>query len=235
MAGEPESLDTDESLERRQRRHAFDRIIMLSDGVFAIAMTLLAFDLRPPARWTGVADLWAQMGQQLNAYAMSFVVISVYWLAHKRFMAMMLAVDAPVTVINLFVLALVALLPSTTQLAISQARWPQSMLFYGALVVSIGAVMAVLWGYASLKDGLVSPEVPPRVRWFLFALMLITPPLFLGLSQLIPNPSYGAVPAALVCLFVIGWRMRMWVLRRLEPAAGVKPPPVASADPLSTP
>ena len=39
---EPESLDTDEPLQKRIERHWFDRLIMLSDGVFAIAMTLLA-------------------------------------------------------------------------------------------------------------------------------------------------------------------------------------------------
>ncbi len=45
MAGEPETLDTDEPLERRRHRHWFDRLIMLSDGVFSIAITLVAFDL----------------------------------------------------------------------------------------------------------------------------------------------------------------------------------------------
>ncbi|MEO8813045.1 MAG: hypothetical protein ABI376_09065 [Caulobacteraceae bacterium] len=53
MAGEPESLDIDEALERRRRRHWFDRLIMLCEGVFAIAITLMAFDLRGPAAWDG--------------------------------------------------------------------------------------------------------------------------------------------------------------------------------------
>jgi uncharacterized membrane protein len=217
MAGEPESLDTDEPLARRTHRHWFDRLIMLSDGVFAIAITLLAFDLRGPAVWDGrMASLWGDLAPKLDAYALSFVVISVYWLAHKRFMAMILTVDAAVSVINLVMLALVALLPAATQMVHTYAAQPLTMLIYGALVVAIGAALAALWAYAALIAGLVSPEVPRRVRWFLLFLILFTPAFFLALLMLIRNPPPGVVPLVLVGLFLIGWRMRLWVLARLS-------------------
>jgi uncharacterized membrane protein len=217
MAGEPESLDTDEPLARRTHRHGFDRLIMLSDGVFAIAITLLAFDLRGPAVWRGgMASLWADLAPKLDAYALSFLVISVYWLAHKRFMAMILTVDAAVSVINLVMLALVALLPAATQLVHTYAARPETMLIYGALVVAIGAALAALWAYAALVAGLVSPEVPRRVRWFLLSLIVLTPPVFLGLVMVIQNPPPGVVPLVLTALFLTGWRMRLAVLARLE-------------------
>ena len=217
MAGEPETLDTDEPLARRTHRHGFDRLIMLSDGVFAIAITLLAFDLRGPAVWDGsLVRLWSDLAPKLDAYALSFLVISVYWLAHKRFMAMILTVDAAVSVINLVMLALVALLPAATQLVHTYDVRPETMLIYGGLVVAIGATLAVLWAYAALIADLVSPQVPRRVRWFLLVLIVLTPPLFLGLVMLIANPPPGVVPVVLTALFLIGWRMRLWVLTRLE-------------------
>ncbi len=59
-------------------------------------------------------------------------------------------------------------------------------------------------------------------RWFFFVLILVTPPLFLSLTSLLGNPAPGAVPAVLTTLFLIGWRMRLWVLRRLKPARARK-------------
>jgi uncharacterized membrane protein len=223
MVGEPESLDVEESLERRRHRHGFDRLVMLSDGVFAIAITLLAFDVRGPAHWDGrFANLWTDLTPQLDAYALSFLVISVYWLAHRRFMAMVLTVDAPVAVLNLLMLALVALLPAATRLA--HAGQQAAMLVYGALVMAIGAALGMSWGYAALIADLVSPEVPRPVRWFLMFLMIFTPPFFLLLVMAIPAPRSGVVPLCLGVLFLVGWPMRLWVVRRLSPAKSSPPP-----------
>jgi uncharacterized membrane protein len=215
MVGEPESLDIDESLERRRHRHWFDRLIMLSDGVFAIAITLLAFDLHGPTHWRGLADIWAGLGPQLDAYALSFVVIAVYWLAHRRFFAMIVTVDAAVTVLNLVTLALVALVPAATTQVHGGGPQQASMLVYSGLVVAIGLSVAAVWGYAALVANLVTSEVGPRVRWFLLALMVVTPPLFLVLVGSLHNPPNGLVPLTLVALFLIGWRMRIWALARL--------------------
>jgi uncharacterized membrane protein len=223
MVGEPETLDTDESLERRRHRHWFDRLIMLSDGVFAIAITLLAFDLHGPSHWRGVADIWAALGPQLDAYSLSFVVVAVYWLAHRRFFAMIVTVDAPITVLNLVTLALVALVPAATGLNHGAGPTQASMLVYSGLVIAIGLSVAAVWGYAALIAGLVTPELPRRTRWFLLALMVVTPPLFLLILGFLHNPPNGAIPLGLVALFLIGWRMRMWALDRLHgrrPAAG---------------
>jgi uncharacterized membrane protein len=221
MAGEPESLDIDEPLERRRHRHWFDRLIMLSDGVFAIAITLLAFNLHGPANWKTVGDIWASLGPQLDAYSLSFVVISVYWLAHRRFFAMIVTVDAPVTVLNLVMLALVALVPAATEFVHGAGPLQPAMLIYSALVVAIGASVALIWGYAALVADLVDRTVSTLARWFLLVLMLTTPPLFLLLVSVLHNPPGGVVPAALVLLFLIGWRMRMWMLGRaaLRPKA----------------
>ncbi|HUZ14229.1 MAG TPA: TMEM175 family protein [Caulobacteraceae bacterium] len=216
MAGEPESLDIEEPLERRRHRHWFDRLIMLSDGVFAIAVTLLAFDLHGPASWRNVADIWAVLVPQLDAYALSFLVIAVYWLAHRRFLAMIVTIDAPLTVLNLFVLALVALLPAATKLVHGAGSVQPAMVIYAALVVAIGLALAAMWGYAALIADLVSSEVKRRVRWFLLGLIGLTPPLFLALVGPLRRPPHGLIPALLALMFLVGWRLRLSVLKRLQ-------------------
>lgn len=189
---------------------------MLSDGVFAIAITLLAFDIHAPASWTTMDSIWAALAPQLDAYALSFVVISVYWLAHRRFMAMVVRVDAPATVLNLVFLALITLLPAATKMVHGRGPLPPSMAIYSLLVVAIGVALACLWGYASLIGNLVQKDVARSVRWFLLVLVLLTPPLFLCLVGGVRNPPYGVVPLLLALLFLVGWPLRLLVLRHLQ-------------------
>ena len=216
MAGDSDLLDTTEGLEARRVRHWYDRLMMLTDGVFAIAITFLTIDITNPAGWNGGwPQLWAHLAPQLDAYAMSFLVISIYWLAHRRFMAMIITVDAPVTVLTLVLLGLVVLIPPATRMIGAYSHFPLAQLVYGALVVAIGAMMAVLWAYAALVAKLVPDEVSNRVRWFLLALMVFTPSFFLLLTMAIPQARPLEVPLALTALFLIGWRMRLWTVARL--------------------
>lgn len=215
--GQLESLDSDEGLAKRRHRHWYDRLMMLSDGVFAIAITILATEITPlMTPRASLAELWAALTPQLDAYALSAIVICVFWLAHRRFMAMILTVDAPLTVITLVMLALVALIPAATRLADRQHASPFAMIIYGGLVVAIGVACAALWGYAALLANLVSDEVPKAQRWFFFVLILLTAPFFLVITGTLQRPPPGMVPLALVALFLIGWRMRTWIARRLE-------------------
>ena len=115
-------------------------------------------------------------------------------------------------------LGLVALIPAATRLADRQDGSPDVMLIYGGLVVAIGVTCAALWGYAALIADLVSKEVPKAQRWFFFILILLTPPFFLALTARIGRPPPGLVPTTLAVLFLVGWRMRVWISRRLEPA-----------------
>ena len=216
MAGELESVDVGEGLERRRHRHWYDRLMMLCDGVFAIAITLLATEVRAPQVWSGDwSGLWGPLASQLDAYAMSFLVISVYWLAHRRFMAMILAVDATMTVITLVVLGLVALLPAATRLISTHSVYPLARLVYASLVVAIGLAMASLWGYAALVSKVVSPEVRAGPRWFILVLILFTPPFFLLLTLGVPDAGPGVMPIGLSLLFLVGWRLRRWTIQRL--------------------
>ena len=223
--GQLEHPDSGADQARWRHRHWYDRLMLLSDGVFAIALTLLAADIAPPMQpGASIAAIWTALGPQLDAYALSAVVIGVFWLAHRRFMAMTLTVDAPVTVITLVMLALVALIPAATRLADHQQGSPAAMLTYSGLVVAIGVACAALWGYAALVAGLVVKEVTRAQRWFFFTLILITPPAFLLLTAGLVHPPLGLVPGMLLALFLLGWRMRVWIARRLGPAEFAEAP-----------
>jgi uncharacterized membrane protein len=223
MAVGPENVNEPDRLESAAQKHWYDRLMLLCDGVFAIAITLLAAEIRAPEGWKGD---WARLRLpgQLDGYAMSFLVISIYWLAHRRFMAMIRIVDAPLTVLTLVMLGLVALLPAATRLINTFYVFPLPRLVYAALVVSIGVSVALVWGYAALVAKLVPPELNLRQRWFLLFLMVATPPFFLALTFALPQPGPGVIPLFLAALFLIGWPTRLWVLRRLRTRQALAPP-----------
>ena len=87
MAGEPETLDLDdEPLARRLARHHYDRLLMLSDGVFAIAITLLALELRPPEHWSGgLWDLLVERWRALFGYVFGFLIVGAFWFSHATY------------------------------------------------------------------------------------------------------------------------------------------------------
>jgi len=204
VAGEPESLDQREPFEARDQRHAYDRMIMLSDGVFAIAITLLALDVRAPAKWSaGPVGLLAVMAPVLSAFVLSFLVISLYWLLHRRYVAMLIRVDWIAMVLNLAFLGLIALLPAATRLAESSNGSMSVLGLYSALVIAIGASLALFWGYATFMGRLVYPEIGARARWVYFLVPLIAPPLTLlaTVPTHIPN---DVVPIVLLTIFVVG-------------------------------
>jgi uncharacterized membrane protein len=90
------------------QRH-FDRLVMLSDGVFAIALTLSAVELRPEVKpGQSLLQAW---GVPLLVYFSSFYLVASVWYLHRRAMAQLRRIDAPLTVLTMLLLSLVALVP----------------------------------------------------------------------------------------------------------------------------
>jgi uncharacterized membrane protein len=92
------------------------RLEAFSDGVFAIAITLLVIELRPPQLQAGerlAPALWQQWPSYV-AYLVSFVTIGVIWLNHHWILEQVVQVDGPLLVLNLNLLLWAALLPFPT-------------------------------------------------------------------------------------------------------------------------
>jgi uncharacterized membrane protein len=180
MMAEIETLTVDEPLAERIERHNFDRLLMLSDGVFAIAITLLVLDLRPPEHWQGGIDtLMVAMERPLFAYSAGFVIIALYWVVHRRLFARLRRVDAVATILALLLLFVIALVPAVAML-ISEYSAPHSMLVYVLTVAAIGIVQLALWSYSALIVDLADPSLDRRAR-VNEALKLTVPALGFGI------------------------------------------------------
>jgi uncharacterized membrane protein len=164
VVAEIETLTVDEPLAERIERHNFDRLLMLSDGVFAIAITLLALELRPPEHWVGGLDALATaMWRPLFGYSAGFLIIGGFWIVHRRLFAKLRRVDAVVTVLALLLLFLIALVPGVAML-IAEHGPARSMLVYLMMVAAISVVQLALWSYAALVADLADPSLDRSAR-----------------------------------------------------------------------
>lgn len=216
---EPESLDTDEPVGQRIQRHDFDRLIMLSDGVFAIAMTLLALEVRPPAGWqSGVIDLLARSGRSLFGYFLSFLIVALFWSANRSIMARVRRVDGPFTALALLFLCLICLTPFATALMAEHGP-TRTMAVYSLLVGIIAVVQAILWSYAAFWRPLLIEDIPRRERWLILAGFLLLPLAF-SLPGLMIRPGSSALSflPIVVAVAVLG-RLRRWAMRTRGPGA----------------
>jgi uncharacterized membrane protein len=126
------------------------RVLALSDGVFAIALTLLAFSLRtaPDAQGDRLGDIVRNQWPVFFAYALSVVVIAAFWIAHHRAFSRISRVDNGLLWINFVFLGLIALVPYPTDLL---GRFPSettSVAMYGAVVAAVALSGWSLYEYA---------------------------------------------------------------------------------------
>jgi uncharacterized membrane protein len=135
-----------------------------SDGVFAIAITLLVLDLEVPAAdfddlWAGIAGQWPSY----VAYATSFLTIGGLWLAHHAVFGRLRYANQSIMRINLLLLMAVSFLPFPTRLvaeAIEDRNAERvAVTFYGLTLLGISLLFAVLWEVAIRDRRLVDPDV----------------------------------------------------------------------------
>lgn len=141
-----------------------DRVLFLSDGLFAIALTILVIDLRlpdlPAVAGSGeIADAIAELVPRVFAYALSFTIISLYWVAHLRRFKLIDRTDVRLAYLNLLLLAFIALIPFPTSLIGEHGDQALPVVLYAGTLSAAGIAGFVSWVYA-LKARLVKVDAP---------------------------------------------------------------------------
>jgi uncharacterized membrane protein len=137
---------------------AFDyaRTVALSDGVFAIALTLLVLTLTTPALAPGhEGELASRLGDRLETfetYALSFAVIALLWVRHHGFFRGLARIDGRLTVLNLGYLALVAFVPYPTRVLGLYGDQPVAVIIYAGTIGIVGMIAGVMRRHALSAD-----------------------------------------------------------------------------------
>jgi uncharacterized membrane protein len=129
---------------REENEVEFSRIVAFSDGVFAIAITLLVLALNLPS---GLKDnqLWSalwDLRETFLAFAISFWVIARFWLVHHRFFGEVVGFDSRLIWLNMLYLGLIVLVPFSSEVLGEYGGHLQSVVVYAG---NLAAVVIVGW------------------------------------------------------------------------------------------
>ncbi len=151
---------------RRREEHEieFSRIVAFSDGVFAIAITLLVLNLSVPEHIPGndlTSVLWDQR-QDLFAYAISFAVIGRFWVVHHRFFADVTGFDGRLLALNLFYLSWIVLIPFSSQVLGDHGGDTAAIVLYAVNLA--GVVLVGIWLFADARRRGLSAQSEAAAR-----------------------------------------------------------------------
>jgi uncharacterized membrane protein len=136
-----------------------------SDGVFAVAITLLVFGLRPSGSGATLTAQLLHSWPQYFAYVVSFLTIGIMWMNHHTILAHVTRVNRRLLVLNLLLLMGVVAIPFPTALVADNLRGPggtAATVVYGLVMIAISIGFASLWVYVATHAPALGAALPPE-------------------------------------------------------------------------
>jgi len=192
------------------------RLLALSDGVIAVAITLLVLDIRlpqgfgelsDPELWSALVALWPRF----LAYLLSFYVIANFWFSHRAKFNHIVKTDGRLMWINMLFLLTVGLVPFTTNLIAESGGTVSTMVYAASMVVS-GLSLSGIWLYASANK-LIDPKVTREERREHLQATLMTSLIF-ALSIPLSVAHADGAKYFWIALWPAGIALRWWARYR---------------------
>ncbi|HTQ61576.1 MAG TPA: TMEM175 family protein [Candidatus Solibacter sp.] len=183
-----------------------ERLAALSDGIFAVAMTLLLLELHVPGREliSNEGDLrraLVLLAPQLLVYLMSFLTLGIFWVGQQTQLNHIERSERHFTWIHLAFLFMVTLMPFSTRLLIEFMDFRTALLAYWANILLLGVLLFASWGRAR-RASLIKSDTPPEVPTAICRRIWIAQSLY----------AFGA----LLCVFHTYWSIAFIVLVQLN-------------------
>jgi uncharacterized membrane protein len=146
-----------------------DRLQTLADGVFAIALTLLALELPAPRHSPHLRHDLLHQWPFYAAYTVSFITIAIVWVNHHTLMDGIRSADRALLELNLLLLLFVAVVPWPTGLLAEYLREPKpqsgaAAVTYGLLMTAMSGTFTLIWVRLAHTRQLLHPSARPRLR-----------------------------------------------------------------------
>ena len=143
------------------------RIESLTDGIFAVAMTLLVLNLKLPqdvgvGLEAAVLALITGQSHVFSNYAMSFLLAAVFWIIHHQQSHVIIRTDRNHIWLNIVILMFVSLIPFSTSLINDYHNDWMASIFFGMNMFILGSLFYINWDYATRNHRLVAMNLDPQ-------------------------------------------------------------------------
>jgi uncharacterized membrane protein len=196
----PEACMSDNYMKGNKTFFATNRIETLTDGVFAIVMTLLVLNLAiPEISQTSAQELFSrilQLWPKLLSYTVSFIILGIFWVGHHHIFHYIKRANAGLLWINIFFLLFIALIPFSTALSGDYSSIEVPFIIYGINLVPIFILRYALWEYATYKHRLVENNIDNTIVRRLKSMPLISSIMLLfaiGISLINITAGYAVL------------------------------------------
>ena len=191
-----------------------ERLAALSDGVFAVAMTLLVLDLHVPVREAihSEHDLWqglVALSPKLVMYMMSFMTLGIFWVGQQTQLNHLSSSSRSLSWIHLVFLFAVSITPFSTMLLAEFTAHRLALVVYWLNILMLGATLYLSWTCA-MGSRLVKDDMPYHIGVAVKNRILIAQSLY----------AFGA----LLCIFSTSWSIAFIVLVQLNYAVAPRLP-----------
>ena len=189
--------DGESRVPRASRVLPLDRFNAFTDGVFAIAITLLVLELSIPAGSSRLLPAIAEQWHEFLGYVISFAFIGGLWVSHASMTRLMRHADALAYGIDLLMLLFVGVLPFSTNLMVTHLSGPDvtaAVVIYGVNVLLASLTLSLLMFYIASERSLVvdgvadeTLEAKVRQRWIVIGLNVVA----IAVAIILPLAAVG--------------------------------------------
>lgn len=187
------------------------RLETITDGIFAIAMTIIVVTIEVPIGPIHTSDLFVQTTSAIvpkfAVYFLSFLLLAVFWVEHHMFY-MVKKTNFTLIWLNIFWLMFIALLPLSTSIIAQFPEYQLAQLIFDFNLLFIGLFSYLIWSY-SLSRGLVSETSKPYFPYIKRNLLIM--PIIISVTILLTffNPKWSMVVLFLIPAFSLLGR-KLW-------------------------
>jgi uncharacterized membrane protein len=153
-----------------------NRIEALTDGIFAVVMTLLVLDISIPQIASSHYDIGSvaagsellqrlfDLWPKVLSFGISFIILAIYWMTHHRQFHYIKHLDRTLIWMNIIFLMAACLLPFSTSLLGEYREQEIAILVYGGNSIIIGSLLYIQWWYATRNHKLVDENLDPITK-----------------------------------------------------------------------
>ncbi|HMT04828.1 MAG: DUF1211 domain-containing protein [Solirubrobacterales bacterium] len=194
----------------------FNRVVTLTDGIYAIAMTLLVLTIGiPRVDPDGLLDELKAIDGDILTYVISIAILGYFWISNHRFVRHLASMDPTYAGLNVICLALVAFLPLPTALLDRYSTEPVTVVLYLSILLLISLMEVALFAWAHHRRLFTADPSARAVRYGVLIALL---PVLVFITA-IPIGLLSSSTVSLALWILICFPIRIYLDRQLGPGS----------------